>query len=400
MIRKLNFFTIFLFAAILFAGEKNKNTTILISFDGFRWDYPYRGLTPNLDAVSAEGVTALSLKPVFPSKTFPNHIAIITGCHPQKHGIIANSFLDKETGRRYRIGDTAEVRKSYWYKREFFWETAMKNDIICASYFWPGSEINDAQRYPDYREYYEHNRDYKIRIEGVLEWIALPENKRPGFITLYFDATDTYGHAFGTNSTQVDSAIGVLDSMIGLLRDGIMKLGMKDSVNLIIVSDHGMINTPQDMIINMDTVLTDVSFRLTDTGPLSGIKTELDYKVLREKISHINHVSVYKKNEMPKYFYYSENEDIDDILLVADPGYTITSGERRPYSSGGNHGYDNNAIEMHGIFFAAGPDFKINYRTGTLKNIDIYPMLCRLFDIEPADGIDGTLENIEYILRK
>ena len=69
------------------------------------------------------------------------------------------------------------------------------------------------------------------------------------------------------------------------------------------------------------------------------------------------------------------------------------------YSDKGDHGYDNNEMDMNGIFYAVGPDFKIGYHTGTLNNVDIYPLLCKVFNIAPRSNIDGKLESIQYILK-
>jgi len=70
------------------------------------------------------------------------------------------------------------------------------------------------------------------------------------------------------------------------------------------------------------------------------------------------------------------------------------------YLTGGNHGYDNHFLDMHGIFYAMGPAFKKGYRTGTLRNIDIYPLICKILKIEPNQKIDGNLERIEFILQE
>jgi predicted AlkP superfamily pyrophosphatase or phosphodiesterase len=66
--------------------------------------------------------------------------------------------------------------------------------------------------------------------------------------------------------------------------------------------------------------------------------------------------------------------------------------------SKGNHGYDNNHTDMHGVFIAKGPSFKENYKTGTIWNVDINPLLCKIFGISPRTNIDGKLERIEFIL--
>lgn len=73
-------------------------TTILVSIDGFRPDYRARGVTPNLDALARQGVSA-AMRPAFPSKTFPNHWTMVTGLRPDRHGIVANRMIDPE-GRR------------------------------------------------------------------------------------------------------------------------------------------------------------------------------------------------------------------------------------------------------------------------------------------------------------
>ncbi len=93
--------------AFLPTSIQSQPYVILISFDGFRWDYSERGITPNLDKMKMNGVHASSLKPVFPSKTFPNHYSMVTGMYPENHGIIGNNFVDPFLNKRYRVGDTS-----------------------------------------------------------------------------------------------------------------------------------------------------------------------------------------------------------------------------------------------------------------------------------------------------
>ena len=64
----------------------------------------------------------------------------------------------------------------------------------------------------------------------------------------------------------------------------------------------------------------------------------------------------------------------------------------------GDHGFDNHQLDMHGIFIAEGPSFKKNFATGTLLNVDIYPLLCKIFSIQPRSNIDGKIERIGFLL--
>jgi predicted AlkP superfamily pyrophosphatase or phosphodiesterase len=76
------------FAAL--AAIKDKSPiVVLVSFDGWRWDYIDRANTPNLHALAARGVQARGLIPSFPPKTFPNHFTIVTGLFPEHHGIVS-----------------------------------------------------------------------------------------------------------------------------------------------------------------------------------------------------------------------------------------------------------------------------------------------------------------------
>ncbi len=395
---------LFLFSLQTFG--QTRNYTILISFDGFRWDYPNRGITPNLDFIKENGVHAISMKPCFPTKTFPNHYTIVTGLYPENHGIIANTFIDPITRDVYKIGDTNAVRNPKWYKGEAIWETAKRQGVITASYFWPGSELNLEYRRPDYFEKYEHLRDYDKRIEGVLNWLKLPNDIRPDFITLYFDATDTYGHTFGTNSAELNESIMRLDSLIGKLFAGLKQNNLHDSTNIIIVSDHGMSDVSSDRIINIEDILEGNNQILLDYGPVMYVfPEEKDSDSIYNKLkSHQKNFKVYRREEVPGYNHFSDSPMIPEILLIADPGWSlITNKDVNRYSNmdtGGNHGYDNNFIDMHGIFFAIGPDFKSGYTCGTINNIDIYPLLAKLLRIFPNKNIDGKLERIEFLLKQ
>lgn len=395
---------ILLLSSFLLFGQQS-NYTILVSFDGFRWDYANRGITPNLDFIKQNGVSAISLKPCFPSKTFPNHYSIVTGMYPENHGIIANYFIDPVNGETYRIGDTSAVRNPKWYKGEAIWETAKRQGVITASYFWPGSEVNLDYRRPTYYEKYEHKRDYNERVNGVLDWLKLPINERPKFITLYFDATDTYGHKFGTSSIELNNSIMGLDSLIKNLFEGLKEINLFDSTNIIIVSDHGMIDISDERIINVDEILGTSNAKFYDYGPVMYVSPdENDFENTYRKLkSAENHFRVYKRNEIPGYFHFSKNFLITKIIIIADPGWSLmTNKELNRYENmkvGGNHGYDNNALEMHGIFYAIGPDFKKGFSTGTINNIDIYPLLAKLLRIFPNNNIDGKLEGVEFLLK-
>ncbi len=386
----------------------NKPYVILISFDGFRWDYLDRDISPNLKSIEEEGVRALSLRPSYPSKTFPNHLSIITGMYPENHGIITNYIVDPYNNRRYRLGDPNAVTDPSWYLGEPFWVTAERNGIKTASYFWPGSEMKPDYLHPTYFEKYDGNIPYKTRIDGLINWLNLPYSERPHFLTVYFSETDDTGHKYGPNSKEVNVSIKLLDSLTAYLFNQLNSTELKDSVDVIIVSDHGMTEISPERIINVDDILSGTEYSSNNRGPFMLISAkgkstvEEIYKKLKKGE---NHFKAYKKKDVPEYFHFSHNPFIGDIVLIADLGWSLGNSRliKRispdTYSKG-DHGYDNNQMDMHGIFIAKGPHFKKNYFTGTLFNVDIYPLLCKIFNISPRQNIDGKLERIEFILRE
>ncbi|MEL6823475.1 MAG: ectonucleotide pyrophosphatase/phosphodiesterase [Calditrichota bacterium] len=383
---------------------KADNYIILISFDGFRWDYPEREITPNMQKIRERGVSAVGLKPVFPTKTFPNHISIVTGLYPENHGIILNSFSNPFTGDNYSLGNRAAVRSSKWYDGEFIWETAQKQGVICASYFWPGSSIMQEGRHPKYFEVYDHNRPFPARVKGVLDWLQLPIEERPRFITLYFHESDSQGHNHGPESAEVNQAIALQDSMLGLLVDGLEKIQMLDKTNIIITSDHGMISTYNEKVIHIErNILPNAGCRFISDGPIMMIQPPLGRtnEAFTKIKEHEKHFTAYLREEIPSHLNFSQHPFISDIVLVADSEWTLLHNRSSRWLPGkGNHGFSPHLIDMHGIFYAAGPDFCNGLRTGTLQTIDIYPLLCALLDVKPVQNIDGNFERIGYILER
>lgn len=391
----------FLFTISLFA---TKPYVILVSFDGFRWDYVNRNFTPNIQKLINDGARAISLRPSFPSKTFPNHLSIITGMYPQTHGIVSNNFRDPSTGDWYSMGDDGGSKNDgKWYLGEAFWETAEKNGIRSASYFWPGSTLKDKSRNPSIFKRYKRETPYRARIDSLLKWLQYPKDKRPYFSSIYFEDTDDYGHHYGPNSDRISTAIKRCDSLTAYLIDGLSKIGLRDSVNIILSSDHGMTEISKDKMINIEKKLEGLDYHYSDSGPFMLIQpSEKDKEKIRSILeTNHDHYKFYLREDIPEHYHYSQSDRITDFVLIADLGWFLATEkdlESWGEYSAGTHGYDNNEIDMHGIFIGSGPAFKKGYESGTVWNVDIYPLLCKIYNISPNKNIDGKVERISFLL--
>ena len=409
-LRKI-FLIILLFSfliSVLRAEVKTERPYVLIiSFDGFRWDYPDRGITPNINQMISEGVRALSFQPAFPSKTFPNHYSIVTGLYPQNHGLVNNRFVNPNNGARYKVGDTLSVRDDRWYQGETLWATASREGVKSASFFWPGSETHLDYKHPTYFKYYQHNLAHEKRIQGVIDWLQLPEEERPHLVFLYFSDTDSQGHRFGPDSDELNEAVKLLDKRLGQLRQRLAEIKMLDRLNIILLSDHGMTNVYPEKIIKLYEIPDLEEYKMTGYGPLVQFFTssqDKQDKLINSLAKHKHNYSVYTKETMASYFHYSQHAFIGDVILVADLGSTFVRTEKEfeklsKNATGGDHGYDNFALDMHGIFIASGPAFKKGYRTGTIQNIDVYPLVCKILGLTANQMIDGKLERIAPILK-
>lgn len=391
-----------------FLKVKNRNTAspadkyvIMLSLDGFRWDYNSLTETPNLDYIKENGVKATGLQPTFPSKTFPNHYTIATGLFPGNHGLISNRFYAPDIDKTYSIRDRSSVENGKFYKGEPIWVTAESQKVKSASFYWVGSEAKIKGYRPSYYKLYDHDFPYSQRIDTVIHWLKLPHPQRPHLITWYLDEADGIGHKYGPDSPELVTTIEKLDSLVGVFIKKLNDLPIKDSVNFIIVSDHGMAKTEDDKTIYLNKhVKKDwIKYNFGD-NPFTLIYPKKNCKdSVYNALEKLNGINVYKKEEIPERFNFKQNERVSEIVVVADSGFTTSFSNKHKDYSGGTHGYDNTFKDMYGIFYAYGPDFKKNYNAGTLYNTDIYELLVNLLNIKPAPN-DGKPEQIFHVLKK
>ncbi len=377
-----------------------KNYVLLVSLDGFRWDYSKLYHTPNLNKLAYDGVNAERMYPSFPTVTFPNHYSIITGLYPDHHGLINNSFPAPDLGLFYRMGDRSAVENPAFYGGEPLWVTAEKQGAKSASFFWVGSEAPVKGIQPSYWKKYDESVTFEARIDTVIKWLGYPIPKRPELVTLYFDEPDATSHIFGPSSPQTGKVVERLDSLIGVMRTKLSELPEAKKINLIIVSDHGMSAVSPDRYINIKSLVPDRMIASISGGnpvylisPSEGKKDSVLYLLNKSK-----GLKAWSKAELPPEWHYGTNPRIPEIVIVADSSWSIGTRSDGSNIRGGAHGYDNSNSDMFSIFYAAGPSFKKNYKFKELNNVDIYNLVCRILAISPAKN-DGDPAHIKGLLR-
>ncbi len=374
---------------------------IMLSLDGFRWDYQNKANTPVLDSITKHGVKAKGLQPCFPSKTFPNHYTIATGLYPSNHGIISNSFYSKHLKQYYSIGDRSKVENGRFYKGEPIWVTAEAQRVKTGSYFWVGSEAKIKGYRPTYWKRYNHKFPYVQRVDSIISWLKKPYAERPKLITWYLDKADGIGHIYGPESDEIVNAVSMLDSVIGYFLKQVKTLNIKDSVNFIIVSDHGMSTIDTNKYVFLDNYIkTNWVDTILGTNPFMLVYPEKNCAdSILNSLENVKGINAWAKNDIPERYFLKQSSRVPQIVIVADTGWNVQVNSNRKLYNGGTHGYDNTFTDMDGVFYAIGPEFKVNYKAGQLYNTDIYNLIAKLLNIKPAPN-DGKTERIFHVLKK
>jgi predicted AlkP superfamily pyrophosphatase or phosphodiesterase len=382
--------------------QLSKHYVILVSLDGFRYDYAAKYGAKNLLAMAARGASAPDgMLPSFPSVTFPNHYTIVTGLYPEHHGIVANSFYDPVRKETYSYTNSKTTGDASWYAGTPLWVLAEQQGMRAASFFWPTSDAEIQGKRPSYNVGpYDDNFPDDKRIELVLAWLRLPPEKRPHFIAVYFPNTDHAGHAYGPDAPETGEAVRHVDEMMGKLWDGIAASGLP--VDLIVLADHGMETLKGNWVI-LDKWADLAQF--VTVGPLLYAKSEADAEKAYDSLKSASDTfKVYRRSDVPPDLHFDSNPREGDPVVVPTGPYTIVAhdpnaagGSRKPPVGG--HGYDPRQMpSMKAIFYAAGPDIRAGVTVAPFENVNVYPLIAKILGLQ-AGQIDGQLRVLQGILK-
>jgi len=388
------------------AWVESRHYVVLVSLDGFGWDYAKRDNAAHLLALAKQGVWApQGMLPSYPSLTFPNHFTIVTGLYPEHHGIVANSFIDPARGARYSYSDPQSAYDGSWYGGVPLWSLAESKGMRTACFLWPGSEAKIAGFRPSWYAAYDDKTErtpesQQARIDDTISLLRLPAAERPHFIAIYYSEPDHQGHEFGPDAPQTRVAEHKMDALVGKLRAALKSTGLP--VDLVVVSDHGMVKSEGGWI-DIDQFADLTGF---DTaGMLLYGKTEQDRARVYDQLKHAtSQFTVYRLKNVPAELNYNQNPREGDPVIVATGPYAIRAHappagkESRPPTTG-MHGFDPRMLpEMKAIFFAAGPDLVEGKTVAPFENVNLYPWLAHMLGLR-APHSDGSLNILSATLR-
>jgi alkaline phosphatase D len=407
--RRAAFLLLAIAAGCAYAQPAARPYVVLVSLDGFRYDYAERYHATNLLAIRDAGAAAASMIPSFPSVTFPNHLSIITGLYPEHHGIVGNSFYDPARDASYSMGTTAT--DGSWYSGTPLWMLAEQQGVHAASMFWAASDAVWRGFKLPLSFAYDPSVPNEKRVEQVLAWLRLPAPERPHFITVYFSDVDSAGHRFGPDADETRQAVARIDQIIGRLHAGLDSLSLP--VNLIVVSDHGM-QSVDDGEVDLAPYIDPAGVRVVLEGPAAWIyagdpaNVEKTYRALKGKSPRFE---VYRRAETPAEWHFRDNPRSGDLVALVTQASVFVMNRpdqdkdkdkdkaRRPPLKG-EHGYDPRKFKtMHAIFYAIGPNVKPMARVDSFENVNVYPFIARILDLKLPEKLDGSAAVLEPLYR-
>lgn len=402
-----------LIAGLIFSLSAQADRLIFVSIDGMRWDYMDKYDAPNLNAMAEGGVRVRQLAPVYPSKTFPGHLSLITGLSPLEHGIADNHFCDRDRNDCYHMGDGG--KDSTWLKGVPLWNLVEAYGFKAATYFWPESDARIGGMTPSYHFHYSKHAEYQGRVDQLIAWLEMPEASRPKLLTLYFSKVDSMGHEHGPDAPETAAAVAEVDALIGQLMSAVLAANASnegEKTNLVVVSDHGMAETRGESALALNQWAPEIpGFRRMNgytrvayypeseaaSTDLSGWEKRLTansqgrYKVIgREAL------------RLPKYTGPVREVDVSRLpwlVLETSPPAFFTGKSIAPDKVEGSHGYHVGEVEdMNATLVGIGPAFKTGFTIEEASQLDVYPVAAKILGLQPLNGLPSDGGELKALL--
>jgi len=374
---------------------------------------------PNFSQLSSQGTLVRNVQSVFISNTYPCHSSIITGVHPDRHGLVEN--IMSQPGN-----DAPDWRReAHLVKAPKLYDKAAEIGLDVCSIFYPvtcGAKIKwNFPEVPGKMGILERasallkggsswfilsslwrNRNYLKKIsEPCLDefttHIALDAliQKKPDLLLLHLLDVDDHKHRFGPRSQEAANALTRLDDRLGQLMDAAFQAWGEEHTAIIVFSDHGCLNVHTSVDPNNWLRENGLIHRTEDgiehydaffhngggTSFLKILNSSVKETVLQHFSDYLSHSSVKRKLS-------DEEMDISGLDREFLCGIEAADG----YSFGepvkGSHGYSLAHDEYQPFYLAVGPRIGKNKVTEGGCIIDICPLAADLLGV-PLWSMDG-----------
>ena len=267
---------------------------LIVAFDALRPDMVTPALMPNLTAFAAKGVRFTHSRATFPTETRVNQAALVTGCYPDRHGIVGNKFLDPVIApdKLFATGDETQIAELDRRLSGKLVDVPVLGEILAAhnlqlaviSAGTPGGTRmlhHKAERLGGFRLAL-HRPDASVPQQHVAQVLdrfgAIPEHKiptlawltyatdvyldyiepelKPAVSILWYPEPDNSYHFCGLGTEANLTALRHVDAEFGRLVTWRDQSGLHDELQIITLSDHGQLTVATEAIGIADALST------------------------------------------------------------------------------------------------------------------------------------------------
>lgn len=423
----LLFFILIVVATITCRAQPARHV-ILISIDGLRPEFYLNGHwpAPNLRALMKSGIYARQMKSVFPSFTYPAHVAMMTGSMPARSGIYYNAPFEPLGASGKWNWDVSAI------KVPTIWQALRSAGLSSGAVQWPvsvGAEIDynipeiwsaadPGDRISESRKYATKGlvEEVEQNATGILtaqnmneQYLCLDDNVariaayifakyKPSLLALHFAGVDGAQHEYGTNSEHVTLAIAAVDRAFGHILETVRRSGAFDSTAILIVGDHGF----SDINVALKPNVWLAQIGLMGKGDKWGAKFQpaggSAFLYLQDPDDRKTLPLVQKAiRELPaatrKRFNLIDRNALDGmgvdssakLALCAVSGVVFSGsshGADSATTKGGHHGYDPGMSQMMTGFIASGAGLRKGEQISELQVCDVATIIAALLGIE------------------
>ena len=314
---------------------------------------------------------------------------------------------------------------------------------------WPGSDVAVEGGRPTVWAAYNGSLSDDQRVDRLLQWIdteacilcmlyfrshtpahtpaqrpqlavgVIPSPPPPLRCVAALSEVDAAGHLAGPNSTEVAAAVASVDASIGRILNGLRSRGLLSTVNVLVVSDHGMTSvsfngTDSPNFLFIDDYYADTDYVLVDNGANALVlpQSAATAQALFEALGRMPNATVWWASRddlppggdastiLPAGLHYSDSDNplIPPIIVTAEEGFQVTN-RSAVYKEMGAHGFDPSLPDMAAVMALMGAAVAMPGQVlDEVRAVDIYALMCALLAIPPATN-EGDLTQFIPLLK-
>lgn len=435
-----------LFAGSALAEARKDHCVVLISVDGFANFYmdDSKADMPMIRRLARDGAQAQGMVCTFPTVTWPNHVTLCTGAHPAKHGVIGNSYLDRQTGKPVTLLCDPVYDKDETIHVPTIYDAAHAAGLKTASICWPATRNaktldwtvpdmgGDAWNQYGTKSWMDELRQAGWPVDMQGKWVTEPsggvqrdwlyarmaahvlKQHAPNLLLIHFVEPDHVQHRTAPRSPDSYWCMSYADDRVRDVVQAVQRTPMAGKTTFIVVGDHGFFPIERDIRPNVvlrklglikangGKIESQAAFVLSQGGGAAVYVLDQARRAellpqLQKELAAIEGVeavldeAAYTALGQPNP---QKEARAPDLWLAAKKNYSFSDAATGDEvvtarkSIGGTHGFLPDQPDMLSACVIWGPGVKAGTDLGKIQNIDIAPTIASLLGVAlpTADG--------------